>query len=114
MENRMRNGDYVPDGFGGFVRLQDLQALLQRALFKLQCRRGSFPFLPELGSRLHELGREKPAMRQALAKQFCAEALEGMELTVTDVKLHVTPDDHARLEVFLAYHGEQVPVEVTI
>ena len=110
----MRNGDYVPDGFGGFTRLQDLQALLQRALFKLQCRRGSFPFLPELGSRLADLGKEKPAMRQALAKQYCAEALEGMELEVVDVKLHTAADDHAWLEVYLSYDGEQVPVEVTI
>ena len=114
MENLLRNGDYVPDGFGGFTRLQDLQAILQRALFKLQCRRGSFPFLPELGSRLHDLGREKPAMRQALAKQYCAEALEGMELEVVDVKLTAAADDHARLEVYLSYNGEQVPVEVTI
>ncbi len=114
MENMLRNGDYVPDGFGGFTRLQDLQALLQRALFKLQCRRGSYPFLPELGSRLHELGREKPAMRQALARQYCAQALEGMELEVVDVKLTAASDDHARLEVYLSYDGGQVPVEVAI
>ena len=50
-ENLLRGGDYVPDGFGGFVRLQEEEALLERALFKLTCRRGAFPFLPELGSR---------------------------------------------------------------
>lgn len=114
MENLLRNGDYVPDGFGAFTRLQDLQALLQRTLFKLQCRRGSFPFLPELGSRLFELCREKPSMRQALARQYAAQALEGMDLVVTDVKMTTTVDDHAKIEVYLDYCGEQASVEVTV
>ena len=60
MENLLRDGDYVPNGFGGFTRLYGTQEVLARALFRLTCRRGSFPFLPELGSRLQELGREKP------------------------------------------------------
>ena len=42
-ENLLRGGDYVPDGFGGFVRLQEEEALLERALFKLTCRRGGVP-----------------------------------------------------------------------
>ena len=52
MENLLRDGDYVPNGFGGFTRLYGTQEVLARALFRLTCRRGSFPFLPELGSRL--------------------------------------------------------------
>jgi len=77
-ENLLRGGDYVPDGFGGFVRLQEEEALLERALFKLTCRRGAFPFLPELGSRLRELGRLRPSARNAAAQQYAAQALEGM------------------------------------
>ena len=65
MENLLRDGDYVPNGFGGFTRLYGTQEVLARALFRLTCRRGSFPFLPELGSRLQELGREKPSAREA-------------------------------------------------
>lgn len=76
-ENLLRGGDYVPDGFGGFVRLQEEEALLERALFKLTCRRGAFPFLPELGSRLRELGRLRPSARNAAAQQYAAQALEG-------------------------------------
>lgn len=82
-ENLLRGGDYVPDGFGGFVRLQEEEALLERALFKLTCRRGAFPFLPELGSRLRELGRLRPSARNAAARQYAAQALEGMGLEVT-------------------------------
>ena len=52
MELELRNGDYVSDGAGGLRRLEGDQALLQRVLFRLTARRGQFPFLEELGSRL--------------------------------------------------------------
>ena len=57
MELRRRDGDYVPDGAGGFETLTGAGELLQRALWRLQIPRGSFPFLPELGSELHLLLR---------------------------------------------------------
>lgn len=114
MENLLRNGDYVPDGFGAFTRTQELQELLQRALFRLQCRRGSFPFLPELGSRLYELGKEKPSVRDALARQYAAQALEGMELRVADASVTATADDHAGVRIELDYCGQKTSVEVTI
>ena len=53
MELRLEQGDYVPNGAGGFQRLEGAEALLQRVLFRLTARRGQFPFLPELGSRLY-------------------------------------------------------------
>ena len=77
MELQIQNGDYVPDGLGGFRRLTGGEALLQRVLFRLVPRRGAFPFMPELGSRLYLVLREKPAARQALAEQYVAEALAG-------------------------------------
>ena len=49
MELRLEQGDYVPNGAGGFQRLEGAEALLQRVLFRLTARRGQFPFLPELG-----------------------------------------------------------------
>ena len=55
MELRLEQGDYVPNGAGGFQRLEGAEALLQRVLFRLTARRGQFPFLPELGSRLYAL-----------------------------------------------------------
>ena len=91
MELRLEQGDYVPNGAGGFQRLEGAEALLQRVLFRLTARRGQFPFLPELGSRLYQLGREKPSAREALALQYVTEALVqepdlavmGAELTET-------------------------------
>ena len=114
MENLLRDGDYVPNGFGGFTRLYGAQEVLAKALFKLTCRRGSFPFLPELGSRLQELGREKPSAREAAAKIFCASALRDMELEVDDVRLTQLPDGHARMEVWLTVEDEKQALEVRI
>lgn len=61
MELKIRNGDYIADGIGGERRADGAEALLERALFRLSVRRGSFPFLPELGSELYRLGHEKPS-----------------------------------------------------
>ena len=81
MENLLRGGDYVPDGFGGFVRLRGEEKELQRALYRLTCRRGALCFLPRLGSRLYRLGREKTAARDQAAMQMAAEAARtGVEV----------------------------------
>ena len=65
----LREGDYVPDGRGGFRSAEGGQEVLERVLWKLTVRRGSFPFLPELGSRLYLLGRASTRQREALAGQ---------------------------------------------
>ena len=52
MELKIKNGDYIPDGLGGFVTVQGTEKLLQRALLKLTARRGVFPFMEDFGSRL--------------------------------------------------------------
>ncbi len=83
MSMRLKDGDYVPDGNGGFCRDSDNEILLARVLFRLCARRGEFPLLPELGSRLYRLPQEKPSRRGALAKQYIEEALadeEGLEI----------------------------------
>ena len=83
MELKIRNGDYIADGIGGERRADGAEALLERALFRLSVRRGSFPFLPELGSELYRLGHEKPSARAAAAKLYTAAALaEETALTV--------------------------------
>ena len=114
MENLLRDGDYVPNGFGGFTRLYGTQELLARALFKLTCRRGSFPFLPELGSRLYERGSLRPSEREAAAKIYCEQALQGMGVSVDEVKLTQLPSGQARVEVYLTCQDEKQALEVRI
>ena len=76
MELKIANGDYVPDGAGGLCRLGGEEEVLARVLYRLTARRGGRPVLPQLGSRLHLILREKPSARRALAVQDVREALE--------------------------------------
>ena len=114
MELRIRDGDYVADGAGGVERLAGERELLQRVLFRLCARRGALPFLPELGSRMHLLSREKPARRLSAARQYAAEALAEENVEIRDVTL--TDGGAGRLEVsvFLAWQGETLEVTVTV
>ena len=55
MELQLKHGDYVSDGAGGVRRVAGNEALLQRVLFRLTARRGTFPFWETLGSQLWKL-----------------------------------------------------------
>ena len=74
----LQNRDYAPDGNGGVAVVQDGEELLGEVLFRLTARRGGFPFLPALGSRMHLLRRVKPSERESLALQYAVEALEDL------------------------------------
>ena len=114
MGNRLDYGDYVPDGCGGFIRLTGDEALLQEALFRLTCRRGSFPFLPELGSRLYSLHREKPAQMELLARQYAQQALAALPLTVESVTVRLLADGQVQLHFALRRNGQTDYLEVRV
>lgn len=110
----MKNGDYVPDGRGGCLRAEGRSELLQRVLWKLSVRRGSFLFLAGLGSRLHTLTREKPSAWEALARQYAAEALaEEAGLTVDGVDLAET-EGKLELTVHLSWNGESMALKLEL
>ncbi len=111
----VKDGDYVRDGSGALTSLSGLEEVLQRVLIKLIARRGGFPLLPELGSRLYLLPRQSPANRETLAKQYIQEALEEEpELAVTDVTL--TPLDGERLQISVAlrWQGQALTAAVEV
>ena len=113
MELKLKDRDYVPNGSGGVERVEGARAVLARVLFRLSARRGALPFLPELGSRLHEVLREKPAARLAAAKQYVAQALEQEDVEITDVKLTDT-EQGAQLVVSLVWQGEELTVSTQV
>ena len=114
MEWKLSQGDYVPDGTGGFTALSGGEEVLARVLYRLTARRGALPFLPELGSRLYLLGREKPSARQALAAQYVTEALrEEPDLSVRSVEL-VQDGEKGRLTVYLDWQGEELVAQLSI
>ena len=86
MVNKLVNGDYVARG-SGIDRAQGVYAAFANAMFCLQCRRGSFPFLPKLGSRLWQLGQERQRDWEVCARQYCIEALQGTGVEVQNVRV---------------------------
>lgn len=113
-ETKIANGDYVPDGLGGVVRCEGADALLERVLFRLTARRGQFPPLPRLGSRLYQLAREPAAQRLSAATQYVAEALEEEDVTVTDVSLSPAGEGRLHMLVELAYQDGALSVSLTV
>lgn len=115
MELRLNEGDYVPDGLGGFQRLEGREALVQRLLFRLRAHRGAMPFWETLGSRLWELGSIPPEQRQAAATQFVSEALEEEEgLLVESVTVREEHPGVLSVRVELNHQGESLPLEMEI
>ena len=114
MEWMLRDGDYVPDGQGSLTALSGGEEILARVLYRLTARRGALPFLPELGSRLYQLEREKPSARQALAAQYVEEALrEEPDLTVRSVELSEA-ENRGLLTVRLDWQGETLTARVRV
>ncbi len=114
MEAKLCNGDYIADGLGGVERCAGADALLERVLFRLTARRGQFPPLPDLGSRLYLMGREPVTQRLSAARQYVAEALAREDVTVSDVELEPAGDGRARLTVSLTSRGEPLSVTMTV
>lgn len=114
MELRIRDGDYVA-GANRLERLEGTEAMLQRVLYRLTARRGSFPFLEEMGSRLHTLGSMKRSQRAAAAKQFVAEALREEDVTLSDVRYDESEETGiGRVSVSLLCEGESYTVDAVI
>ena len=109
---KLRDGDYCPDGAGGFLTAAGQEELLERVLFKLTARRGKFPFMPTLGSRIYLLLRERPSARGSMGASYAAQALaDETDLTVTGADWN---EEARLLTVYLTWRGEsfQAAVEV--
>ena len=115
MERKLINGEYVPDGAGGLTNLDGAQEVLSRVLFRLTARRGQFPFLPEMGSRLYLLGRERPSAREALALQYVTEALaQETDLAVLGTELQEDGTGAAVLTANLEWRGTPLAVQMDV
>jgi hypothetical protein len=106
MELKLEEKDYQAAERGGLETVSGAAALLQRVLLKLSARRGSFPFLPRLGSRLYLLGREPFDQRQGMAEAFVKEALaDESGLSVTGVTLSELEQGRMAVRVELEWQG---------
>jgi len=110
MAMKLCDGDYIPDGWGGFQTVFDEEELLNRLLFKLTARRGGFALMPELGSRLYLLSRVRPAEREGAARQYIAEALEGENVEIESVE--IIPDNPSSISLRVKCRGQSLELTV--
>ncbi|MDE6108538.1 MAG: hypothetical protein K2F83_07730 [Oscillospiraceae bacterium] len=109
----LREGDYVPNGQGGFQRAEGAAEVLERVLWKLTVKRGSFPFLPELGSRLHLLNKVPVKERETMAARYAHEALANEEVTIREAKL-TREGERGILALKLDWQGEELTATVEV
>lgn len=110
----LRHGDYMEAG-DGLRSVTGREALLQRVMMKLTARRGQFPFMEDLGSRLWTLGRLKASERQAAAEQYVVEALsDEAGLTVESVTLAAGEAGRMTLTAVLSVSGDRLTVEAAL
>ena len=106
----LKNRDYAADGNGGLAVVRDGEALVGEVLFRLTARRGSFPFLPRLGSRMDQLRRAKPSDWESLALQYAVEALEGLDgVSVAGIRVS-REQDGLWAAAELLWQGERLTV----
>lgn len=115
MEFQIKNGDYVPNQWGGLCTLSGVDEVLRRVTYRLQARRGGLPFLPELGSQLYRLHQEKPSVRLEVARKYVEQALEQeTQVRVRDVELTEQGEGRSQLTVWLEWQGETLNVQLTV
>lgn len=115
MDLWLENGDYVPDGMGGFLVAEGIDGVVQRVIYRLTVPLGSFLPMPEFGSKLSTLCREKPSSWEALAGQYVRLALEEEEEVSFD-RVSLSPLEGGKIEmtVYLLWEGETVSFSLTI
>lgn len=106
MDTAIDQGDFAVQ-FGGIPKECDQrEALLQQVYLRLKARRGTLPYLPKFGSRLHTL-TEKTRTQEAVLTCI-AEAMDGCE-TVQITRTTVT-DDAILVEVSTPYGSGTITI----
>ena len=77
METAIHGGDFLLTSGGIPKECAPKEAVLQQVYIRLAARRGSLPYLPELGSRLHTLPDRARTTEAVLT--CITEAMEGCE-----------------------------------
>jgi len=115
MDTLLYNGDHYTDARGLPVTLTGDQELVQRALIRLQVKRGSFLPDPTLGSELYKLRRSAGEQNSRLAMAYVQEALADLpELSVRRVDCALSGLEDLLVTVQVAAGTEQYQLEVTL
>ena len=96
------------------MSVSGISEVMERVTFLLRCRRGGFPLLPDLGSRLYLLPFEKRQNVESAALQYITEALEKEKEVAVRAVSAAFEDDRIRLIVTLSYRGTNAEIALTV
>ena len=114
MDTLLAGGDHSTDARGLPRRITGTQELIQRALIRLQVKKGSFALDPSLGSELHKLRRSGSETNNRLAMGYVQEALAPLQgVSVESVRCSLSGSEDLLVTVELLARGESVLLEVT-
>ena len=115
MDTLLVQGDHYTDARGLPLAITGEQELIQRALIRLQVKKGSFSLDRSLGSELYKLRHSGSKINNRLAMSYVQEALADMQgVQVRSVSCEPTGLDTLLVTVKLAAAGEDVTLEVTV
>ena len=113
MDTLLYNGDHFADSRGLPVAIMGSREILQRALIRLQVRRGNFSLDPSLGSDLHKLRRNADEHNTRIAMNYVREALSPIrEISVEWVRLSLAGQEDLRIECGISINGSHYQLEV--
>lgn len=117
MDTAIKDGDFLTDEKGLPVQISGAQELLQRAMFRLTVKQGSFLYDQRLGSRLYTLkgayGSGETLSENAM--QMVREALAPLpQITPLRVRASMTGTDRLSLTVDLLADRQQTELEVLL
>lgn len=113
MDTAIKNGNIVLGENGKPYTISGIDEALQRARICLEIKKGSFIFLPSLGSELWRLDATKPYLNKQ-ADMFVREALAGLRgITVMSV-CAVADGSDTDIAVEIEYMGQTGRLEVTV
>ena len=113
MELKLKNGDYVKNGYHDLESVSGAEEAAQRIMMKLRARRGGFALMPDYGSRLYTLASVRPGRRESMARQFIAEALEGEKVLLEELRL-IDDGENLNLELSLKLGGQRLNITTGI
>lgn len=114
MDSAIDNGGFAVNESGKPYMIDGINKALQQIRMCLEIKKGSFVFLPSLGSELWKLDASKPYLSKQ-AEMFVKEAVIGIEnIEINSVTAEVSEFGSIKVTVAVGYMGKTANLEVNV
>lgn len=114
MDSALENGGFAVNQIGKPYMIDGINKALQQIRLCLEIKKGSFIFLPSLGSELWKLDASKPYLSKQ-AEMFVKEAVIGIEnIEINSVTAKADKNGNITVTVAVGYLGKTANLEVIV